>query len=287
MFHLFHLGPLALGERRLWLLAAVNEEGGFTQPILGQDLVTGLTELVVRHGAQNLRVETALAEVAAPLGVRPEPLPDQALVPRAVLAFAFTSSHRLFRTPSAVASLLEACAFFEKAAPWIRFRSNQAFGVLLTESSRCWKREFVVRGAGNAPHGLELLAPPKVDSLLLTFEAGPPWAAEAVRAAYGLREFPTVIRLKPGSRRGPDALELLQLAAALRSAALLAGEPAIPEHGAHVELSADGYDLTAMATPPEPLAEETVSHSETRTPRAGAEAHRGAKQFALWRSSQR
>ncbi len=274
MFHLFHLGPLVVGERRLWLLSGVNEEGGYVHPVLDRDLATGLGALVTRHGAQNLRVETALTEVAAPLGVRPEPLPDRALVPRAVLAFAFSSSHRLFRKPSAVASLLEACAFFEKTAPWRRFRSDDAFAVMMTEGWRCWKREFVVRGSGNAPRGLELHEKPgfvawvpKVDSLLLTFEPGPHWAAEAVRTAYGLGEFPTVIRLKPGSRRGPEALELLQLSAALRSAALLADEPAIPEHGAHVELSADGYELIAMATPPERLSEETASHPEPRTSR--------------------
>jgi uncharacterized protein YecA (UPF0149 family) len=43
---------------------------------------------------------------------------------------------------------------------------------------------------------------------------------------------------------------LLQLAAALRSAALLASEEASPHHGAQVSLAADRWELHAVTTPP-------------------------------------
>jgi hypothetical protein len=287
MFHLFHLGPLVLGERRQWLLSGVNEDGGFTHPLVGPDLPSGMATLCARFGAQNLRVEPALEAVAAPFGVGAEPLPDRALLPRAVLAFAFLTHHRLFRKPNAVASLLEACAVFEEAAPWARFRSDEPFGILMTQRWRCWRREFVVLGAGSQTRGLELherpgfverlressltlglLNAPKVNSLLITFESGPAWAVEALRAAHGLRELPTVIRMKPGSRRAPEPLELLQLAGALRSAALLSEEEATPEHGAHVELAAERYELTTLATPP-PRAPgvESTTHPVCSTPR--------------------
>jgi len=45
MFHLFHLGPAVVGERRQWLLCGVNEEGGFTHPLVGPDVPSGLAML--------------------------------------------------------------------------------------------------------------------------------------------------------------------------------------------------------------------------------------------------
>jgi SEC-C motif len=258
MFHLFHLGPLVLDERRLWLLSGVNEAGGFFHPLVGRDIPSGLAALSARHGPENLRVELDLEGAAAQFGIRSEPLPEHARIPRAVLAFAFLTSPRLFRRPGAVAALLEACALFETAGPWNRFRSGEPFDMLLIKRWRSWQREFVVRGAGTEAHGLELYEKPgsvertvpKPSSLLVTFDSGPPWAADAVRTAYGLHALPTVVRLKPGSLRQPEPRELLELSAALRCAALLAEEEATPEHGAHVELAADRFELTALATPP-------------------------------------
>ncbi|HET6983374.1 MAG TPA: SEC-C metal-binding domain-containing protein [Myxococcaceae bacterium] len=258
MFHLFHLGPAVVGERRQWLLCGVNEEGGFTRPLVGPDVPSGLATLSARLGPERLRVEPALEAVGASFGISAEPLPERALVPRAVLAFAFLSSQELFRTGSVVAAFLEACAEFARAAPWTRPGSRQPLEVLMTRRWRCWKRELVVRGSAGEPRGLELrgraerermLRSPG-DSLLVTFEPGPRWAIEAVRSAYGLSELPTVIRLRPGSNRAPEPLELLQLAAALRSAALLASEEASPDHGAQVSLAADRWELHAVTTPP-------------------------------------
>lgn len=132
MFHLFHLGPLVLGERSLWLISAVNEQGGFIHPLLEREPATGVGALVARYGPQNLRAEPALAQVAASFGVHCAPLPLQAHQARAVQGFAFASSHRMFRTPSVVASFLEACAFFGQAAPWTRVTSSQPFRLGLT-----------------------------------------------------------------------------------------------------------------------------------------------------------
>lgn len=259
MFHLFHLGPAVVGGRRQWLLCGVNDEGGFTRPLVGPDLPSGLATLSARLGPERLRVEPALEAIGASFGISAEALPERALAPRAVLAFAFLSSLGLFRTPGAVAAFLEACAEFANAAPWTRLGPRQPLEVLMTRRWRCWKRELVVRGSAGEPRSLELrgraeregmLRSPGGDSLLVTFEAGPQWAIEAVRSAYGLGELPTVIRLRPGSDRAPEPLELLQLAAALRSAALLGSEEASPDHGAQVSLAADRWELHAVTTPP-------------------------------------
>ena len=258
MFHLFHLGPL-VGGRRQWLLCGVDAEGRFMHPLAGPDIPSGLAMLSARHGPEKLRVEPALEAVGASLGIPAERLPERALAPRAVLAFAGSTSPDLFRTPSVVAAFLEACAEFEKAAPWTRPGAGQPLEMLMTRGWRCWKRALVVRGSGGEARGLELrverrlfraLGPTRTDSLLVTFEPGPRWAIEAMQSAYGLSELPTVIRLRPGSDRAPQPLELLELAAALRSAAVLASEEASPDHGAQVSLTADRWELHAVTTPP-------------------------------------
>ena len=256
MLHLFHLGPRVAGERRSWLLSGVTEEGGFIHPLVGPDLPSGLATISARVGVSKLRVEPALEAVGARFGIDAEPLPDSARVPRAVLAFALLTSFRLFKEPGAIAGFLEACVELEKARPWTRCRADEPFGILMAERWRCWRREFAVLGFGGQPRGLELGERPgcversrkgRGDSLLVTFGPGPAWAIEAVREAYGLTELPTVIRLKPGSDRAPEALELLQLAAALRLAAILGDEDSSPDDGAQVALSTDRYELEAMA----------------------------------------
>ena len=263
MLHLFQLGPIVAGTRRTWLLSGVTEKGGFLHPFIGTDVPSGLATLSARVGAAGLRVEPALEGAGARFGIPAEPLPASARVPRAVLAFASLTSFRLFRTPGVVAGFLESCVAFEKARPWTRCGTDERFGILMAERWRCWTRELVVLGSGGRPRGLELherSGPASglfrrrrgLDSLLVTFGTGPAWAVEAVREAYGLDEIPTVLRMEPGSRQEPRRVELLQLAAALRSAAILGAEGAYPEYGAEVVLSADGHEIEAVAAPISP-----------------------------------
>lgn len=285
MLHLFHLGPLPFGERLLWLLSAVDPQGAFSHQALDRDLAAGLTAVAAKHGAENLRVEPALAELAAPLGIAPAPLPAQALKPRAVLAFAFVNGHALCRTTSVIAAFLEACARFGEVAPWMQFTSREAFRVRIREGWREWTLEGAVLGsdedcgfalydrsgsaerlAGALQSG-RLAAARRIDSVSVLFQAGPPWAVEAVQAGYGLPEFPSVARLQRGSPRNPEPLELLQLGAALRSVALLAGEDATPEFDAEVELSADGYEIKARVSRPDTPIAELTQRRESRARR--------------------
>ena len=147
MLHVFQLGPLTLGERLLWLLSAVDQQGGISHPVLERELPEGVAAFAARHGAEHLRAEPALAEFAAPLGIESAPLPAHALKPRAVLAFAFANAHALFHSPSVVASFLEACARFGDAAPWMRFTSREAFQVLLYQGWHECTREAAVLGS--------------------------------------------------------------------------------------------------------------------------------------------
>jgi hypothetical protein len=271
MLHVFHLGALTLAGRLLWLLSAVDEQGAFTHPTLEGELPAGLAAMAARYGAKSLRAEPALAELAAPLGIESGPLPTQALRPRAVLAFALVNGHSLFQRPSVVASFLEACARFGEAAPWTLFKSTEAFRIALAEGWRHWIREAAVLGS-DEDCGLALFdrtgsterlsaalrsgrsaAARRIDSVSVQFQSSPTWAVEAVQAGYGLSEFPSVVRLERGRPREPEPEEILQLGAALRSVALLAGEDARPELDAQVEVSAEGYLVVARASRPEAM----------------------------------
>jgi hypothetical protein len=274
MLHLFHLGPLTLLGRPSWALAGVDEQGAFSEPTVEPDLPAALAALTGRLGAENLRCEPRLAELAGPAGIEVAPLPAEALVPRAVYAWAFVSAPEAVHSPSIIAAFLQACARFWAAAPWARFASRSAFRVELREGWREWTREAAVLGAEEEQRGLELYHRPgsvrrlvlalkagrisaarKIDSTCVTFEAAPAWAIDAVQAAYALPVFPNVVRLRRGRPRAPERLELLQLASALETVAMLDGEERPPGMDAKVAICAGGYDLVAVSSAPDPVVE--------------------------------
>lgn len=278
MLHLFHLGPLKLLGRPSYVLAGVDEQGGFSEPLFAQDLRAAVADLAKGLGPENLRCEPALAELLGPAGIAVGPLPPEALVPRAVYAWAFVSSPEAVHSPGIIAAFLEACARFWSAGPWGRFTSRSAFRVELQEGNREWKREAAVLGSDEEQCGLELYDRPgsvarlsaaldrgrisaarKIDSTCITFELGPIWATDAVQAAYGLPVLPNVTRLRRGSPRAPERLELLQLAAALETIAMLGGEQHRPDLDAKVAICAGGYEMLAVSSAPERMdkAEET------------------------------
>ena len=45
MLHLFHLGPLRLLGRASYVLAGVDEQGGFSEPLIAQDLQAAVADL--------------------------------------------------------------------------------------------------------------------------------------------------------------------------------------------------------------------------------------------------
>ena len=152
----------------------------------------------------------------------------------------------------------------------------------LREGYRKWNREATVLGSDEERCGLELYdrrgsvarlaaamdggrisAAQKIDSTCVTFELGPTWATEAVQAAYGLPVFPNVVRSRRGRPRAPERLELLQLAAALETAAMLGGPEAPPDMDANVAICAGGYEMVAVARPPEGIDARSGSSRST------------------------
>ena len=282
MLHLFHLGPLKLVGHPSYVLAGVDEQGAFSEPLVAQDLQATVADLTKGLGPENLRCEPALAELLGPAGMAVGPLPPEALVPRAVYAWAFVSAPQAVHSPGIIAALLEACARFWEAGAWARFTSRSGFRVEQREGDREWVREAAVLGSDEQQCGLELYDRPgsvarlaaaqdggrisaarKIDSTCVTFELEPTWAVEAVQAAYGLPVFPNVVRLRRGRPRAPERLELLQLAAALETVAMLGGEERLPEMDAKVAICAGGYELVTVSRAPDPTNAGAASPNST------------------------
>ena len=269
MLHLFHLGPLKLLGRPSYVLAGVDEQGAFSEPLVAQDLQAAVADLTKGLGPENLRCEPGLAEFAGP-GIEIAALPPEAIIPRAVYAWAFVSAPEAVHSPGIIAAFLQACARFWEAGPWGRFTSRSAFRVELREGYREWNREAAVLGSEDEECGLELYDRPgpvarlaaaldggrisaarKVDSTCVTFELEPTWAVEAVQAAYGLPVFPNVVRLRRGRPRAPERLELLQLAGALEVVAMARGDERAVEMDAKVAIGAGGYVMVAVSRAPD------------------------------------
>ncbi len=269
MLHLFHLGPLTILGRPSYVLAGVDEQGGFSEPLVAQDLQAAIADLAKGLRPENVRCEPGLAEYAGP-GTEIAALPPQAIIPRAVYAWAFVSAPEAVHSPGIIAAFLQACAGFWEASPWGCFTSRSVFPVELREGSREWDREAAVLGSEEEQCGLELYdrrgsvarlaaaldrgrisAARKIDSTCVTFELKPTWAVEAVQAAYGLPFFPNVVRFRRGRPRAPERLELLQLAAALEVVAMAGSDERAMEMDANVVTGAGGYEMLAVSRAPE------------------------------------
>ena len=281
MLHLFHLGPLKLLGCPSYVIAGVDEHGAFSEPLVAQDLQAAVADLTKGLGPASLRCEPGLAEFAGQ-GVEIAALPPEAIIPRAVYAWAFVSAPEAVHSPGVIAAFLQACARFWEAGPWGRFTSRSAFRVELREGYREWNREAAVLGSEEEQCGLELYDRPgsvarlaaaldggrisaaqEIDSTCVTFGLEPTWAVEAVQAAYGLPVFPNVMRLRRGRPRAPERLELLQLAAALETVAMLGGEEPPSGIDANVAICAGGYELVAASRPLESMAESVGAPKST------------------------
>jgi hypothetical protein len=279
MLHLFHLGPLKLLGSPSYVIAGVDEQGGFSEPLIAQDLQAAVADLTKGLGPDNLRCEPGLADFAGK-GIDIAPLPPEALVPRAVYAWAFVSAPEAVHSPGIIAAFLQACARFWEAGTWGQFTSRNGFRVELREGYRGWNREAAVLGSDVDQCGLELYDRPgsvarlataldagrisgarKFDSTCVTFELEPAWAVEAVQAAYGLPVFPNVVRLRRGRPRAPDRLELLQLAAALEVVALAGSDERAGEMDAKVAICTGGYEIVAVSRRPDSINGDAGSRS--------------------------
>ncbi len=266
MVHVFRLGPIDIGGRPSWCIGGVDGEGDLIRPEFGHSDKQALAAVAKRHAGEPLRCEPALADVARPLGFEPAPIPQGALVARAVLAYGIANGPSAGK-PGLVAFLrfVNACAAFWAARPWELFGSDEALPVQLATGGRWQDRELSILGAGGQEFGVGLYDNPgsidlvsgamalgqtnavrQVNALSATFDEEPGWAASAFADAFGLPRLPVALRVKKGRASVISTVELLQLAAVLEAAVELASDDT-PDDSDQVEVTVEAAGLEVIA----------------------------------------
>jgi len=266
MVHVFRLGPIDIGGRPSWCIGGVDGEGDLVRPEVGHSDKQALAAVAKRHAGEVLRCEPALADVARPLGFEPAPIPQGALVARAVLAYGIANGPSAGR-PGLVAFLrfVKASAAFWAARPWELFGSDEALPVRLATGGAWQDRELSILGAGGQEFGVGLYDNPgsidlvsgamalgqtnavrQVNALSATFDEEPAWAASAFADAFGLPRLPVALRVKKGKASVISTVELLQLAAVLEAAVELASDDT-PDDTCQVEVTVEAAGLQVIA----------------------------------------
>jgi len=270
VLHLFHLGPLPGSRRRSWLVGAIDEFGGFLQPVMETTVDRALRRMLDGLIDAEVMLEPALAAAAPGRGVPVGPLPDDLADAPAVLAFATANAHQSLPMGTGIRAFLEACFAYGSGGPWARYRADQPFPVRVLARGKTTTREAIVTGAQGEPRGLALYDKPgdalravaalraghallaqRCDATALVFEARPEYALRAVHAAFSLPEFPFVFRTRGGALRPATEVELGALTAALTAVTLLLSDPPSPGKPVEAVLDIDGHEYHAVASPPE------------------------------------
>lgn len=276
MIHAFLLGPIETGQGAGWCVAGAESNGDMVAPQIQPVPQRALEAFAKRHAGKEIVCDPALAEHAEPLGLRCAPLPREAHLPRAALAYLLSRGPMAGKPPpDALFRFFRACAAFLTARPWERVDSDTPHPAVVTVDGREGTREVSILGGGGEEFGVVIYDVPgsilrvvnamdagrpevgrQVDSLSVTLDAKPEWAVEALRDAFGLDRLPFAVRFRRGRPSPPSTEELLQLAAVLDAVVELAAGGASPAPGgAEGSAAWRGIRVTARVSPGQPLAE--------------------------------
>lgn len=268
MVHVFRLGPIEVGERKAFAYGGIAD-GELIPPEFAHTDAKGLGAIARRFTGRPLRCEPELAEAARPLGFEPAELPEEALLPRAVLAYGLALGPAAGQPEMEVlVRFLQACAEFWSSRPWELIESDEAVPVALVGGGRRRTAEASVMGLGGEQFGAALYDEPgsirrvadlvtagrmkeasRVSALAVTFDDEPAWAAAALDDAYGLPRLPVPLRVRQGKAGAATSEELLEVAALLEALAALAAPDDAEEAEATVEVG--GRSLTARVAFPD------------------------------------
>ncbi|MBS2029787.1 MAG: SEC-C domain-containing protein [Deltaproteobacteria bacterium] len=262
MLFAFKLGPLEFEDAPSSnLYVAVAPDKG---PVGMADAIRdaeGLRELQKQlHGA-SFTCEPALATAARRLGLSVEPLPEDVVRLRGVVALGMAMGPELRLDPPLLLALAEASAAFEKVRPWEAWTGEELFRVGLSGAVR-GTREAVVMGGLGDTFGLAMYDTPgtvarlasardvnaeelRTRSTTLLFEDGPRFALAPLREAFGLTQVPMAVRREQGRTLIPSAKELVALVAVLAVIAEASGEDEVDR-----ELAVQGIRVRARVQIP-------------------------------------
>ena len=168
---------------------------------------------------------------------------DEVLGVRAQLAFVLAHSQVPPRAAGELYLLIKAAAAYWAARPWERLPADVPIEVVISGATRA-TYEAAVMGAASEEYGLALYPKAgsiakiaaavdsgrfervaKIDSVSLTYDEGPRFAAVAIEAWCGLPVVPIAFGLRGGRPRPIGSADALCLAVTLHAMSLMMGNP--------------------------------------------------------------
>ncbi len=234
MLYAFKLGPIRTGEGDMTGFFGVTPERAL-EPHFGK--ATAAQKSFAKQASGPLMCEEALAPTGRAFGYAAVDAPKWAAVPRAILSFGLALGTVAPAHGSAIDSFLTATHMYLAAMPWQFWNNDDVIEVEVTRAGETKTYEGCVMGAGGLEFGLALY-PEKgsiarlsrsasfqegreIDSLALTMDDEPTWAADSLADGYGLDGIPFPISLRKKRPHAVSAAELATLAIALRAIAQL------------------------------------------------------------------
>lgn len=204
---------------------------------------------------------------------------------RAQLAFVLSHPQLQPRASGELFPMIQAAAAFWAARAWERLPSDVPIEVEVSGTVR-GRFEAAVMGAAGEEFGLALYPKPgsvakiaaavdagrphlvaEIESVSLTYDDSPAFAARAIEAWCGLPMVPIAFGLRRGRPRPIEAADALALAVTLHAMALMKGTSG--EMAAHT-LSAPGVEVAVTVR----LPERAASPPSTRRPARGRRSRR-------------
>ncbi len=207
-----------------------------------------------------------LAAAGATHGYTPTKPADEVLAVRAQLAFVLAHPRLSPRAGDELYPMIEAAAAFWAARTWERLPADVAIEVVVTGTVTA-TYEAAVMGAAGGEFGLALYPAAgsiakvadavdsgrphlvaKIDSVSLTYDARPAFAARAIEAWCGLNRVPFAFGLRGGKPRPIEVADALALAVTLRAMSFMKGTPG---EVANHRLTGGGIDVAVTVRLPD------------------------------------
>lgn len=241
MNRVFGIGPLEMGdgEGEVYMLTLMH--GGFAVRMeTAPTPVEALREIVMMLGGAPLIASPDLADAARELGLAVENLPEDLRMFRVIQALILANGEDLGRGPRIeLLELLPALIAYIAAGPWHWLGADAPVRVEYRRPGRSTTtlEASVLGGTGGAlglalydrcgtvaklpeggPVGGEIL---QHDAVMLRLDSDPQWAADIMDETFGLRMFPSFLRVRAGAVSPVSSTDLRRLAGALWALAQL------------------------------------------------------------------
>lgn len=244
MLYALRVGPISFENETEQAYAYLGfTEEGLLPPAIENDDEAGLQALLAQTTDGGSReCEPELIEIGQKLGFKAAPIPEELLRDRAVLATAFALGNLAEEMgPAILEAALEAYHAFLDAEPFAYFADEDALEVTITMGGKQERKIASILGRGGQEVGVALFpdratmqrlldsndgageAPEAlaIESMALTLDEEPEFAAKATEAGFGFYGVPVPIRTSVSGPLVPTAEDVRLLCAVMHAVSAL------------------------------------------------------------------